>query len=137
MKTRTEMHSSSPMSDPSFSGWYAQAGYVLTGENRGFKPEAAVFTNPRPTANAFDDGGIGAVEVAARYSTIDLNDGRIATGGIEGGELDVWTLGLNWYLNPNLRVMTDYSRIDLDDVLASLGRGGVANVVQIRLQVAF
>ncbi|WP_447407200.1 porin, partial [Clostridium perfringens] len=42
-------------------------------------------------------------ELAARYSAIDLDTGRFR-GGVER---DV-TLGVNWYPEPNIRLITNY-----------------------------
>ncbi len=135
--TRTDMNKASALDDPKFSGFYAQGSWMLTGENRRFKTTEAIFQNPRPWANAFQNGGHGAWEVALRWSTIDLSDGTEATGGVQGGALDMWTVGLNWYLNPNTRVMWDVSRLDLDEVDPLLGDGGSATVAQMRVQLAF
>jgi phosphate-selective porin OprO/OprP len=33
---------------------------------------------------------------------------------IRGGEQDVLALGLNWYLNPNFKVLFNYLMIDVD-----------------------
>ena len=48
----------------------------------------------------------GAWEVAARYSVVNLNDNRTVIG--TAGQLTEYTLGLNWYLNPNMRVQWNY-----------------------------
>ncbi|NIM98410.1 MAG: porin, partial [candidate division Zixibacteria bacterium] len=53
----------------------------------------------------------------------DLTDGSIS-----GGELDDFTLGVNWYLYPNARIMGNYIFADLDDV-------GETNIFQVRFQV--
>ena len=39
----------------------------------------------------------GAWQVGARFSYLDIND-----KGIRGGQVCDWTLGLNWFLNPNM-----------------------------------
>jgi phosphate-selective porin OprO/OprP len=54
---------------------------------------------------------MGAWEVAVRYSKINLND-----GAVDGGSLADWTFGLNWYLNPNTRVMLNVIRADRQDL---------------------
>lgn len=51
---------------------------------------------------------------------------RVATGG----EIDDWTIGLNWYLNPHTRLMLNYVRTDLDDV-------GSADMLGTRLMIDF
>jgi len=112
--------------DSSFKGFYLQTSFFLTGEHRAYRPAEAAFGRVRPRRSFLSKaGGIGAWEVAARFSKIDLNDGPIA-----GGELRDWTVGLNWYLNPNARVMWNYVRADLDKV-------GTANIFQMRFQVDF
>jgi len=98
--------------DADFSGWYAQAGYILTGESRPYKVSSGTFGRIKPKS-PFDieNGGWGAFEVVGRYSNTDLND----TGaGILGGELDVITGGINWYVNNNIRVMANYRLAETD-----------------------
>lgn len=76
----------------------------------------------------------GAWEVAARLSYLDLNDG----GDIKGGQETNLTLGLNWYLNPNLRLMFNYIRAHVENRGTSppVDKGN-ANIFQTRLQFAF
>ena len=45
----------------------------------------------------------------ARYNDIDLED-----ASVNGGELDNITVGVNWYLNTNARVMVNYFTADLE-----------------------
>ena len=107
-------------SDPSFSGWYAQVGWFITGEARSYKN--GVWGRTKPTT-WFREGGAGAVEVAVRYSSLNLND---KAAGIEGGQVDDITVGLNWYIHPNSRFMLDYITAalrDIDD--RKVGDGGV------------
>ena len=100
-----------------FEGWYMQATYFLTGEHRPYLKKDGVFTRVHPYRDflryAGDDclvRGPGAWEIAARLSHVDLND-----GDIRGGELTDVTVGLNWYLNPYMRVTSNYIHAFLDD----------------------
>jgi phosphate-selective porin OprO/OprP len=96
--------------DPDFSGYYVQAGYVLTGEHRPYNKTSGALGAVKPAENAFGEtGGRGAWEIAARLSSIDLAD-----DGVDGGQLDDLTFGVNWYLNPHTRLMLDYILADLD-----------------------
>ncbi|MEM8964657.1 MAG: porin, partial [Acidobacteriota bacterium] len=78
----------------------------------------------KPNAN-WGMGGGGAWEIAGRYSNINLNDGNIS-----GGEMDVFTLALNWYPNPATRLMINYVLSDVDGV-------GEADFILLRLQFDF
>jgi phosphate-selective porin OprO/OprP len=96
--------------DPSFSGWSLQGGYFLTGESRGYKTGHGVFDRVKPTNNALTkEGGVGAWEIAARYSNLDLTEAATVSD-----ELDTMTLALNWYVNPNTRFMLDATKADMD-----------------------
>jgi phosphate-selective porin OprO and OprP len=55
--------------------------------------------------NGCKNWGIGAWEVAARYSHLNLDD---ANGLIRGGIMDGYTFGINWYLNANLKLQFEY-----------------------------
>ena len=111
--------------DSTFCAASVQASYFLTGEHRPYSTSSAAFDRVRPKENFTPDGGSGAWELAARYSYLDLNDGPV-----RGGRLDDFTLGVNWYLNPNARVMWNY-------VFANPSEGGDANMFQWRFQLAF
>ena len=112
-------------SDVDFSAYYAQASYFLTGERRSYSTSSGTFGLVRPKKNFRFGSGPGAWELKARYSSIDLNH-----RDIRGGELDNFSAGVNWYLNPNMRIMWDYIRADLDDV-------GQADVLLMRLHAFF
>ncbi len=113
--------------DPRFFGWYAQASYFLTGEHLPYKAKAGKFErlHPRRDFGWRPGSGWGAWQVGARLSQLNL-----ASGGIDGGRLTDLTLGLNWYLNPNMRVMLNYVYGDRSPI-------GSENVWQTRFQIAF
>jgi phosphate-selective porin OprO/OprP len=111
--------------DPEFSGWYVQASCFLTGEHRAYKNSSGAFSRVKPKKNFLEDGGLGAWELAARYSNLNLDDSPVC-----GGELDTCNLGVNWHLNPNVRAMFDYVMADLEDI-------GDADAFMMRFQVDF
>ena len=111
----------SPLPDPRFWGGYAEASWVLTGEFRRYNIATGSFQNPRPY-EAFSprNGGFGAFELAGRYSYLDLDyrAGLAGTanpiGGVRGGRQKIVTLGLNWYLNSNVKLLFDYQHVNVD-----------------------
>jgi phosphate-selective porin OprO/OprP len=92
-----------------FDGWYAQASWTLTGESRVYNPSTGSYGTIIPT-HPFAANGYywGAWEIAGRYSVTDLNDRLGRKDGIAGGDQAVYTVGLNWYVNRNVRFMFDY-----------------------------
>ena len=125
MHARAETNSHSD-----FSAYYVMASYFLTGEHRPYKTSSASFSRVKPNKNFSlgENGGFGAWELACRYSHIDLDDGAIS-----GGEQDDVTVGLNWYLNPNMRVMWNYVHADVDHD----SYDGESDILQMRFQVDF
>jgi phosphate-selective porin OprO/OprP len=113
--------------DANISAWYAFVSYILTGESRFYDLGSATFDRPRVN-KSLREGGPGAWEVAARFSSIDLDD-----GSIRGGTQDDVTLGLNWYLNPNTKLMFNYIRALVDHDLYD----GNLDIFQMRAQVDF
>lgn len=108
------------------NGFYVLASYFLTGETRAYNPGAGTLGIIRPQSNFRGAGhGFGAWEIAARYSELDLND-----GAVEGGHLRNGAVGLNWYLNPTMRLMANYVRADLKE-------SGTADILQMRAQFTF
>src|SRR5204863_9035168 len=89
----------SALADPSFSGWYAQGAWTITGQPRRYNPASAGFDVPRvekPFNLAARSWGIW--ELAARYSDLDLNyragaDGTAPSAStIRGGEQKIVTI---------------------------------------------
>ena len=117
--------------DPSFSGFYAQASFFPTGEHRPYSTSEGVFSRVKPKTTYGRDGGSGAIELAARYSYVDLND---TSNGVEGGTLSDVTFATNWYLNAQAKVMADYT-------IGSIDRGdageGTVSTFTTRFQIDF
>ncbi len=115
-----------------FWGFYAQLGWFLTGEHKPYHHAEGTFArlepnNPMKNNNPFRKGHHGALEVTARISTVDLNDGAVT-----GGEMTNFTIGLNWYLTRATRLMFNYVYSDVD---AHMSDGvGHANIFMFRYQ---
>jgi phosphate-selective porin OprO/OprP len=95
--------------DPTFTGYHITANYVLTGEMRPYNKRSGLF-RPVPVAKPVGSGGWGAVELSGRISNIDLND-----GGVSGGDMDIYSLGLNWWLSTSASFGVNYRHVVLDD----------------------
>ncbi|MCE5249875.1 hypothetical protein LLG96_06605 [bacterium] len=94
-----------------FSSYYIMGSIFLTPHHRAYKQSSGTFGGAvMDEKSFFGNGGCGAWEATVRYSNIDLTD-----GAVNGGEATDITIGLNWYLNQNTRVMVNYIYSDLDD----------------------
>jgi phosphate-selective porin OprO/OprP len=121
--------------NPSFSGYYAQAGYFLTGESRGYK--GTCFDRTKTNSNFLEKGGFGAWEVAARYSSLDLSEAADPADpeAAEHLKMDDITVGLNWYMSSYARVMFNYIMSSVKD--ADDEEMGKANALTARMQFDF
>lgn len=89
----------------SFLGYYGQVAYVLTGETRSYDQYSGTVGGVDKPANPY-----GAWEIAFRYGYLDLSDD--ADVGYEDtdkrGKQQDYTLGINWYVNQNVRFLGNY-----------------------------
>lgn len=114
-----------------FSGGYVGLSYFLTGEQRSYDQKQGTYGRVKPNKPMHKDGiDTGAWELATRYSYVDLNDNNIT-----GGELESYSLGLNWYPNSNTKFMLNYVINDTD------ANAAIANdkphYIMLRAQVDF
>ncbi len=93
----------SRVSEPTvdFYGWYAYASWFISGDYRRYNAKKGSFKSVKPHHSN------GAWELALRYSQLNLSDLDIT-----GGKQDNITVGLNWYLNKNIRFMANYVFVD-------------------------
>ena len=94
--------------NPFFSGYHVTGSWAITGESRAYRKRSGVF-DPLPVARPVNQGGWGTVELAFRYSNTDLTD-----GAVDGGEMDIWSLGVNWWFTRSAHLGLDYRYISLD-----------------------
>lgn len=106
----TDVSRDSGNADVELDGYYIQGSWIITGEDRPYKK--GNFGRIKPN-NPFSlkKGTWGALEVLARYESVDLND---SDAGITGGQLDNVTGGLNWYLTNHIRLMANVTSVDTD-----------------------
>ena len=104
-----------------FNGGYVEGSWVLTGEPHPYDAERAAWARPKvdhPFSLA--DGGIGAWELAARYSAVSLDSNvfpgvsQSLTGGVYGGQQRIGALALSWYPNDWLRFMLQFQYVDVN-----------------------
>ncbi len=133
---------------PTFSGFTLGAAWLITGETKTYTPAAinetqAGFGAPVPSRPfSLNGGNWGAWELTARYSDTDLNwnstqtAGASQLAGIAGGDQRVIALGVNWYLNRNVRMMLDDNIVKVKKgVIGNLGRDSQdLNIIGVRLQ---
>ena len=117
----------------SHEAWQIAGSFVLTGGDR--VTEGGV----RPLHNFdFGNGHLGALQVAARYHALFADEEVITLGlATEGSsrEAKAWTLGFNWYLNPNFRYLVNFERIDFD--AGDIAARQAENAIAFRAQVSF
>jgi phosphate-selective porin OprO/OprP len=88
-----------------FSGYRVSASWIITGEMREYRFKSGTM-GPVPVSRSVREHGIGAWEVAARWSSLDLTDGTV-----DGGEMDILSLAVNWWLTPTAMVNWNYRYI--------------------------
>jgi phosphate-selective porin OprO/OprP len=114
--------------------WQVAGSFVLTGE-------AATdgSTSVRPRAN-FDvgEGHWGAIQVAARYHRLDVDEAARRLGFAAPGsslEAEAWTVCVNWFATANLRYLFNVERTVFDGDPS--GPRTPENTLVFRAQLAF
>jgi len=100
-----------------YKGYYAQVGYVLTGEKRPYCFKSGTFRHVKPTSKD------GAWELAVRHGRVSFVEAEHNT-----------TIGLNWWVNDNVSFAANYIR-------ANIGHTGAADtdldIIGLRGQFVF
>jgi phosphate-selective porin OprO/OprP len=121
--------------------WEVTGLWVLTGEDAAYKGGVV----PRRPFNPLQ-GGWGAWQLVARYAELNVDSDAFplfANPASSAKSAASWSVGLNWWLNRNVRLMTSFSHTDFH------GGGGTGtsapaavtrndeNVVFTRIQLGF
>jgi len=132
------------VTDPKFSGWYAEGSWVITGEPRRYNIATGSFVRPSPD-HPFNpgNGDWGAWELAGRYSSTDLDydlGSAVTADRVFGGLQNIWSAGINFYPDDVLKFMFDYQHVQLWNIgspVAGLPGNGQYDTFEIRTQVSF
>lgn len=133
------------LKNATFNGWYASTSYMILGQARRYAADDAEF-GPMPVRRKG-----GNLELAAHYSTVNLNDFHDARAVITGGKANAYSLSLNWYPKSNLLVGLNYTFMDNDKFADAKGhikadgkplylsrKDGIDfNILQLRLMALF
>lgn len=91
--------------------WQVEASYFLTGDNNSFRSSSRNAFQPLHSLN-FGNGSWGAFEVVARINQLSLDRSAFPkyVSSASAREATSWAVGLNWYLNSNVRLYVDYEQ---------------------------
>jgi phosphate-selective porin OprO and OprP len=140
-----------------FDGGYLQASYSIGG-TRHYDATRGAYTGVIPeTPMAPGSAGWGALELAGRYTIVNLNSPDLTTavlgpaysapgvftGGTTtygGGKETTYGIGINWYPNNNMKFMLDYEHVVVDNPQFFNGtnyRGATIDWIAARSQIVF
>lgn len=76
--------------------YYVQLGWLITGETKPYDAKKGVFKSPKPKSAS------GAWEAKLRYDVIETDQAT------PDREVSQYIIGMNWYINPAVRMMFEY-----------------------------
>ena len=119
------------LADPTFNGGYAEVGYLLTDDKTAYKGGAYDRIRPK---NPLNKGGIGAIQINARYDWLNLNSGAIL-----GGKQEVAGISAVWMPTDYVRFIANYGHIWLNNAAVPAGaiRNYSADSIGMRAQFDF
>lgn len=118
--------------------WQVAFHWFVTGEEesyRGFTPN-----------NVFapKNGTWGALELVARYHQLEIDPDAFAGGAdsfadplTQASKASAWGLGVNWYLNQNVKFVVDYDQTKFDGGAAGGADRDDEKVLLSRVQLSF
>ncbi|WP_090369624.1 OprO/OprP family phosphate-selective porin [Nitrosospira sp. Nl5] len=124
--------------DSTIQAYYVQAGWFVTGERSIYRKERGAFGKPKPISKW------GALELAVRYDLAENMSQSLAADpcgtGTSKCQVQIITLGANWYVRQGLRFMLNYYMTE-----AGIGHGGNSptdrrdnlSVISFRTQLSF
>ena len=120
------------------NAWQLAVSYFLTGEEaafKGFQPK---------TRFSPSEGTWGAFEIKARVQQLNVDDNAFGGGAdsyadpaVSASAADSYGIGLNWYLNENVKWLLDYEHTTFEGGAAAGADRRDEDAYQLRLAVGF
>ena len=114
------------LNDYSFDAYYVEGSYFIKGRGKRYDMYQSRYKKIKPKIG-------GAVELALRYSYINLNDTSNEKKE-EGGTQTDYNFGINWYVNRELRLFVNYI---ISEPKGTEEYNGRLQIVQARALFAF
>lgn len=121
------------------TAWQVAGSYVITGEPASYKGVSPF--------QPFDpvEGKWGAIEVAARYGELKIDDVAFDKGfasrTASASKAEEWVIGANWYLNKSIKLVLNYAQTDFKDggggTTAKAANRKTEQAVVTRVQLVF
>lgn len=127
--------------DMPVSGFSVAAGYFLTGET----VQRRTIVDPKRPFNLKKGAfALGAIELAARYSTFDIDNsvftGKLADPSLWSNRAWATNAGVNWYLNRYVKIYLDWQHSEFGNpvLYATPGKKALTNeMLWLRFQFYF
>jgi phosphate-selective porin OprO/OprP len=128
--------------DPTYTGWYVDASYWITGETRTYEADTGEIGRPKvkhPMLWGQHQGGWGAWQIAGRYDVLNLSDKNTTLLGWSAvdqqkvsacsicGDQQTWLIGVNWWINDYTRFMLNVTQSKITGGNPLNAQGGSAN----------
>ena len=117
------------------TAWEVSGGWILTGENDSYNSPVV----PRHPFNP-GNGGWGAWQIVGRYARLNVDNDAFpnyASLATSASQAEAWAVGLNWYLNANLRANLSFSRTTFKGGSTGPVTKQPEDVLFTRMQLAF
>lgn len=126
------------LKNSTIQAFYVQASWFITGENAVYRKDRGAFGKPLPS------GKWGALEIAGRYDLAENSNQNLTADPCRTGsskcQVQVITLGVNWYPYQGIRFMLNYYLTGA--MIGHIGAGTPAqkdnlSVLSVRTQISF
>ncbi|VWX46747.1 OprO/OprP family phosphate-selective porin [Novosphingobium sp. 9U] len=110
--------------------WSVSGGWFVTGDLPPYNPRLGSFGQPTVLSPIFE-GGPGAIELTARYESLDYTD------ILSGGQGWAATVGANWYLNSFTRLQLNAIHWNTDNRAGAFVGSDKGQTISTRIGVTF